>query len=102
MLYLGIESFRSGNLASIRERSVARGRMMPVGLEFRGSWIEPSGARCFQLMETDDRALFEPWIAAWSDLVDFEVIEVLDSPAFWQAFDASGDVSPVESWRASD
>jgi hypothetical protein len=30
-------------------------------------------------METDDPALFEEWIANWSDLGEFEVVPVLDS-----------------------
>ena len=30
-------------------------------------------------METDDPGLFEPWIAAWSDLAAFEVVLVVDS-----------------------
>ncbi len=32
-------------------------------------------------METEDRATFEPWIAAWADLVDFEIVPVVDSAA---------------------
>ncbi len=27
-------------------------------------------------METEDASLFDPWIRAWADLVDFEVIPV--------------------------
>ena len=30
-------------------------------------------------METDDPALFDAWIANWSDIVDFEVIPVIGS-----------------------
>ena len=35
--------------------------------------------RCFQLMETDDRALLEEWMSQWRDLVEFEVVPVLAS-----------------------
>jgi hypothetical protein len=35
--------------------------------------------RCFQLMETDNPSLFDTWIAAWSDLAEFEVVPVLSS-----------------------
>ena len=35
--------------------------------------------RCFQLMETDDRALLDRWISNWQDLVDFEVFPVITS-----------------------
>ncbi len=34
---------------------------------------------CYQVMETDDRALLDAWIANWTDLVDFEVIPVMTS-----------------------
>ena len=30
-------------------------------------------------METDDPALFDAWIANWSDLSDFEIVAVLSS-----------------------
>jgi hypothetical protein len=36
-------------------------------------------SRCFQLMRTEDPSRFEDWIAAWSDLSRFEVIEVRTS-----------------------
>ena len=35
--------------------------------------------RCYQVMETDDRALLDQWIAGWADLVDFEVYPVISS-----------------------
>jgi hypothetical protein len=35
-------------------------------------------------MESPTRALLDQWIAAWSDLVDFEVEEVLDSATYWK------------------
>jgi len=35
--------------------------------------------RCYQVMECDDRALLEAWMARWNDLVDFEVLPVLSS-----------------------
>jgi hypothetical protein len=33
--------------------------------------------RCYELMETDDPALLEQWMAQWSDLIDFEVYPVM-------------------------
>jgi hypothetical protein len=35
--------------------------------------------RCFQLMRTDDRSLFDAWIAAWGDLGHFEIVPVRTS-----------------------
>jgi hypothetical protein len=35
--------------------------------------------RCFQLMETDDPALFEVWLDNWRDLGEFQILPVIDS-----------------------
>lgn len=54
--------------------------MLPEGLAYIDSWIETSGDRCFQLMETDRAELFEEWISKWDDLVEFEIVPVEPSP----------------------
>ncbi len=36
----------------------------------------------FQVMEAADREALEPWIAAWKDLVDFEVVPVQTSAEY--------------------
>ena len=35
--------------------------------------------RCFQLMRATERALLEIWMQRWSDIVSFEVVEVVPS-----------------------
>jgi hypothetical protein len=62
-------------------RAEAKGRMLPDGLRYLDSWVVDDVAmdRCFQLMEADDPALFDEWIAHWSDLTEFEVYPVLSS-----------------------
>jgi uncharacterized protein DUF3303 len=57
--------------------------MLPQGVAYHASWVEPGGARCFQIMETPSLAALTPWIESWSDLVDFEVVQVLTSEQFW-------------------
>jgi hypothetical protein len=83
MLYMVIERFRNGDPTPVGERFKAKGRMMPEGLNYVASWLEPEGSRCFQVMETDRRELFDAWIANWNDLAEFEVIPVLTSADFW-------------------
>jgi hypothetical protein len=73
-----IERFVHG-ARPVYERLAERGRMMPDGLEYVDSWIDERLDRCFQLMETDDSALFDAWIEAWSDLMEFEVVPVVGS-----------------------
>jgi hypothetical protein len=74
-----LETFRPGCKARVYERFQNKGRMLPDGLRYIDSWLEKDGDRCFQLMETDSPALFEQWMASWSDLVSFEII-ALDNP----------------------
>ena len=81
VLYMVIETYTHG-AQPVYERAAKRGRMLPAGLDYRDSWVDERRLdRCFQLMETDDASLFGEWIAAWSDLVEFEVVPVIDSAA---------------------
>jgi hypothetical protein len=79
MLYVVIENYRGGDPVPVYRRFREQGRLMPAGLEYRGSWITADLGRCFQVMECADRALLDQWIANWRDLVDFEVIPVMTS-----------------------
>jgi hypothetical protein len=79
MLLLVIERFRSGDPVPVYRRFRERGRMAPDGLRYLSSWVEEEFQQCWQIWETDDRALLDDWIAKWSDLVDFEVHPVMTS-----------------------
>jgi hypothetical protein len=83
VLFMVIERFKKGCVEAIRERFTARGRMLPAGVIYQASWIDPTGARCFQVMEADDEECLNAWIAHWEDLVEFEVVPVLTSSDFW-------------------
>ena len=82
MRYMVIEHYTSGP-GPVYERAAARGRMLPDGLHYVDSWIVDDDRldRCFQLMETDDPALFDLWLDNWRDLGRFEVYPVIDSAA---------------------
>jgi len=57
-----------------------KGRLMPEGLEYVGSWIEPSFATCFQLMRCDDARLLQEWVLNWRGAgVTFEIVPVVPS-----------------------
>jgi len=43
------------------------------------SWVHDELARCYQLMETENRALLDQWIANWNDIIDFKVHPVISS-----------------------
>jgi hypothetical protein len=73
-----VERFTQG-AAPVYERATEQGRLLPDGLVYLDSWVDERLDRCFQLMETDDPALFDEWTARWSDLAEFEVVPVLTS-----------------------
>jgi hypothetical protein len=79
MLYMVIETFRGGDAAPVYRRFRDRGRLMPDGIEYRGSWVTADLQRCFQVMECADRTLLDQWMANWSDITEFEVIPVVTS-----------------------
>jgi hypothetical protein len=57
--------------------------MLPEGVSYQASWIDPYRARCYQLMEAESADALAPWIAAWNDIVDFQVVPVLTSGDYW-------------------
>jgi hypothetical protein len=83
MLFMVIEHFKGGNAKLIGERFRQSGRMMPDGVVYHASWLEPAGDRCFQVMEAPSAELLNIWVSRWNDLMDFEIIPVLTSVDFW-------------------
>lgn len=78
--YMVIETFKPGCKDKIYERFQKKGRMLPEGLHYLNSWLEKDGARCFQLMETNDPSLFNKWLEHWKDLGTIEVVEIGQKP----------------------
>ncbi len=86
-----IETFVAG-ARPVYERAATKGRLLPPGLAYVDSWIDERLERCFQLVETEDPNLLDRWIAAWSDLVSFEIVPVIGpTEAAARALDADGD-----------
>ena len=79
MLYMVIEHFKEGAVQEIYRRFQQQGRMMPDGLKYVSSWIDTGLTVCYQLMETEDTALFPRWIQNWEDLMQFKIIPVRTS-----------------------
>ena len=78
-LYMVIENFKNEDAVPVYRRFRDQGRLAPAGLSYVSSWVNDKLDRCYQLMETEDRALLDQWMANWSDLVDFEVHPVISS-----------------------
>ena len=79
MLYMIIEHFRDGDPLPVYRRFRDRGRLAPDGLRYVSSWVTHDMRRCYQVMECDDVALLDEWMANWRDITDFEVIPVITS-----------------------
>lgn len=79
-LYMVIENFNNGDAVPVYRRFRDRGRLAPAGLSYVSSWVSDKLDRCYQLMETEDRALLDQWIANWNNIVEFEVHPVITSP----------------------
>jgi len=79
VLYLIVERFRDGDARPVYRRFRDQGRLAPEGLRYLASFVTQDFARCYQVMECEDRALLEQWMARWQDLTDFEVIPVMTS-----------------------
>ena len=77
MRYMVIEHFKDGDPRPVYRRFNAKGRLAPEGLTYIASWVSDDLRTCWQVMECDDRALLDAWMANWRDLVDFEVIPAL-------------------------
>ena len=83
MLFMVIERFKGGDAEPVGARFRRLGRMLPEGVTYHASWIDSSGARCFQVMEAGRLELLQLWASHWDDLVDFEFIPVQSSHDFW-------------------
>jgi len=83
MLFMVIERFKNGDAKPVGERFRREGRMLPEGVIYLDSWVDPDGARCFQLMEAPRVESLAAWVRRWDDLVDFEIVPVVTSREFW-------------------
>jgi hypothetical protein len=79
MLYMIIERFKNGDPVPVYRRFRDQGRGLPDGLKYVASWVTVDMTTCYQLMECEERALLDQWIARGSDLVDFETVPVITS-----------------------
>ncbi len=77
MLFMVVETFRNQDAKSAYQRFRDKGRLMPEGLTFVGSWTAADLSRCFLIMECEDITRLQQWVAAWSDLVEFEIVPVV-------------------------
>lgn len=79
MHFVIVERFRGGDPVPVYRRFRDRGRLAPEGVRYVNSWVSTDLTTCYQVMECEDRALLDEWLAHWSDIVEFEVIPAITS-----------------------
>jgi hypothetical protein len=89
-----IERFRDGDPVPVRDRFLEQGGCCRTASPSR-ELDRQANSRCFQVMEAADDAALRPWIARWSDFIDFEVIPV--DPAEYWARTGIAAVTPEDS-----
>lgn len=84
-----IERFDGNDMVPVYQRMQDQGRGLPPGLSYVNSWVEPSFARCFQLMECEDLSLFQSWILHWRGTgAMFEIVPVVEASTTREAVTA--------------
>lgn len=79
MLFMVVEHFAEGKASEIYCIARQEGRHLPEGLRYIDSWVSVSLDTCFQLMECDDLALMQEWVAQWEGYGRFEIVPVTTS-----------------------
>ena len=74
--YMVAENFKPGLMEKKLEVYNKKGRLFTEGLHYLNSWTNTEKNICFQLMESNDPALFEGWFKKWQEFVDFELYPI--------------------------
>jgi hypothetical protein len=75
-----IERFEKNDMVPVYKRVRDEGRVLPEGLTYVDSWVEPNFSRCFQLMECSDLRKLQEWILNWRGYgITFEIVPVVTS-----------------------
>jgi Protein of unknown function (DUF3303) len=68
--------------------TVPRARQNVAGTSDLPRKLDRCGAGAlFQIMEAEDAVALQPWLDAWADIVDFEVVPVLASADYWTSLE---------------
>jgi hypothetical protein len=91
-----IERFAGNEMGPVYRRLAERGRMMPDGVAYVTSWVAKDFSTCWQVMECDDRAKLDEWMANWEGTgVTYEsIVPVVTSDearAAWTAASSGGN-----------
>ena len=82
MLFMVVEQLKNGEVEAIWARFVSKGRMLPEGVIYHASWIDPARVRCYQVMGASTPDALKERTEKWDDLVEFEIAPVVTSQEY--------------------
>ncbi|WP_425044741.1 DUF3303 domain-containing protein [Primorskyibacter sp. S87] len=78
MKYIAAWVFEPDNVDAIIERFMKTGGLPPEGVTMEARWFDVAGGRGFAVADSDDPVAVAKWCRAWTDLMSFEIIPVID------------------------
>jgi hypothetical protein len=79
MLFMSIYTYEPAKRNEIIKRRVEKGALTATGVKIIGEWIALSGHRGFMLFEAQDPKAVMATTLAWSDLLRFESVAVMEA-----------------------
>jgi hypothetical protein len=79
MLFMTIYTYEPGQRNEIVKRRLERGTVAPEGVKVIGDWSYLGGGRGFMVFEAQDPNVMMATTLAWSDLIKFETIPVMET-----------------------
>ncbi|MGC9975524.1 MAG: DUF3303 family protein [Syntrophales bacterium] len=79
MLFMSIYTYEPGKRNEIIKRRAEKGALTAAGVKVIGEWIALGGHRGFMLLETQDPKAVMATTLAWSDLLKFEGVPVIEA-----------------------
>jgi hypothetical protein len=79
MLFMTIYSYEPGQRKEIFKRRLERGTEAQEGIKIIGEWSYLGGHKGFMLFEANDPKVIIGMTMAWSDLMKFETVPVLET-----------------------
>lgn len=75
MRFMVIERFADNDMGPVYRRVAEHGRMIPPGVSYVTSWVAADYSTCWQVMECDEAAQLDAWMANWAGIgVTFEAV----------------------------
>jgi uncharacterized protein with GYD domain len=79
MLFMTIYTYEPGQRNEIVKRRLERGTVVSEGVKVIGEWSYIGGGRGFMVLEAQDPKVIMATTLAWSDLIKFETLPVMET-----------------------